>query len=52
VLHGIWLVIKLGRDILPTNSLTKFDDYTMTTIEAIEQTNALDAAGHPPHVFP
>ena len=27
-----WLVIKLGRDILPTNIFTKFDDYTMKTI--------------------
>ena len=43
VLHGIWLVIELARDILPTNMFTKFDDYTMKTIEVIEQTNALDA---------
>jgi len=32
VLHAIWLVIRLGRDILPTNIFTKFDDYTMKTI--------------------
>jgi len=44
VLHGIWLVIKLGRDILPTHIFTKFHDYTMKTIEVIERTNALDAA--------
>jgi len=28
----IWLVIVLGRDILPTNIFTKFNDYTMKTI--------------------
>ena len=44
------LVIKLGWDILPTNIFTKFDDYTMKTIEVIEQTNALNAA-RLPHVF-
>ena len=43
-LHGIRLDISLGRDILPTNIFTKFDDYTMKTIEVIERTNALDAA--------
>ena len=43
MLH-IWLVIELAPDILPTNMFTKFDDYTMKTIEVIEQTNALDAA--------
>jgi len=47
VLNGIWLVIELGRDILPTNIFTKFDDYTMITIEIIERTNALDTAGRP-----
>jgi len=31
VLHVIWLVIGLGRDILPTYIFTKFDDYTMKT---------------------
>ena len=41
MLHGIWLVSELGRDILPTNIFTKFDDYTMKTIEVIEWTNAL-----------
>jgi len=44
VLNVIWLVIELGRDILPTNIFTKFDDYTMKTIEVIEWTNALDTA--------
>ena len=38
-----WLS-NLARDILPTNIFTKFDDYTMTTIEVIELTNALLAA--------
>ena len=38
-----WLS-NLARDILPTNIFTKFDDYTMTTIEVIERTNALFAA--------
>jgi len=37
VLYGIWLVIELGRDILPTNIFTKFDDYTMKTIEFIQR---------------
>jgi len=37
------LVIELGRGILPTNILTKYDDYTMKTNEVIERTNALDA---------
>jgi len=44
VLNVIWLVIELGGDILPTNIFTKFDDYTMKTIEVIERTNALDTA--------
>ena len=48
MLHGIWLVIEVGRDILLTNIFTKFDDYTMKTIEVIERTNALDAAHRPP----
>ena len=50
VLHGVWLVIELGRDVLPTNIYTEFDDYTMKTIEVIERKNALDAA-RPSHVF-
>jgi len=44
VLHGIWLFVELGRDILPTNIFTKFDDYTMKAIKVIERTNALDSA--------
>ena len=32
MLHGIWLVVKLGRDILPTNISKKFNDYTIKTI--------------------
>jgi len=53
VLYEIWLVIELGRDILPTNNVTKIDDdpfhdYTMKTIEVTERTNALDAAGRLP----
>jgi len=47
VLNGIWLVIQLGRVILPSNIFTKFDDYTMKTIEVLERTNALDAARVP-----
>ena len=35
MLHGIWLVIELGQDILPTNIFTKFDNYTTKTIEVI-----------------
>jgi len=52
VLNGIWLFFKLDRDILPTNNITKFDDDPLKTIEVIEQTNALDSAHRPPHVFP
>jgi len=37
VLHRIWLVIKLSRDILPTNFITKFDDYTMKNIQLSRQ---------------
>ena len=44
VLHGIWLVIDLGGDILPTNIFTKFAEYTMKTNKVIERTNTLDAA--------
>ena len=94
--RSIWLVIKLGQEIMLTNNVTKFDDdplkniqvteqtrfifgnlansraitpkcfmgsgwllnlaeilcqhkfddYTMTTIEVIERTSALDAARH------
>jgi len=51
VLHVIWLVVELGRDILPTNNVTQFDDDPLKTIEVNERTNALDAAGRP-HVFP
>jgi len=45
MLHGIWLVIELGRGIMPTN-IFMFDDYTMKTIEVIERKSALDAACH------
>ena len=41
---GSGVVIELGRDILPTNIFTKFDDYTMKTIEVTETTNGLGAA--------
>ena len=43
--HEIWLVIECGGEIMSTNIITKFDDYTMKTILIIERTNALDAAG-------
>jgi len=29
---GIWLVIELGRDIMPTNIFTKFDKDRMKTL--------------------
>jgi len=29
---GIWLVIRLGRDILPPNNFTKFDDDPLKNI--------------------
>jgi len=30
--RGIWQVIELGRDIMPTNIFTKFDKYLMKTL--------------------
>jgi len=30
--RGIWQVIELGRDIMPTNIFTKFDKDRMTTL--------------------
>ena len=29
---GIWLVIKLGQDIMPTNMFTKFDKHRTKTL--------------------
>jgi len=38
VLNGIWLVIELGQEIMPTNNVTKFDDDPMKNIWVSEQT--------------
>jgi len=45
VLHGTWLVIRLGQEIMLTNNVTKFDDDPLKNIKVIKRTNALDAAG-------
>jgi len=57
MLNGIWLVIALGRDIFQTNIFTKFDDYTMKTIEVIDKCSGRRQhvrthAARTPHVFP
>ena len=36
-LYGIWLVIKLGQEIMPTNNVTKFDDYPLKNIQVTER---------------
>ena len=36
--NEIWLVIELGRDILPTNIFTKFDDDPLKNIQVTERT--------------
>ena len=38
VILGIWLVVKLARDILPTNNVTKFDDDPLKNIQVTERT--------------
>ena len=37
----IWLVIKLGRDIMPTKIVTKFDDDTIKTFLVREWTSLI-----------
>ena len=34
VLHGIWLVIRLGQEIMLTNYVTKFDDDPLKNIRS------------------
>jgi len=41
VLHGIWLVIKLGQEIMQTNNVTKFDDDPLKNIQVTEQTRLI-----------
>jgi len=41
LLHGIWLVIELGQEIMPTNIFTKSDYYKMKTIEVIDLAETL-----------
>ena len=38
VFPGIWLVIELGQEILPTNNVTKFDDGPLKNIQVTERT--------------
>ena len=38
LLHGIWLGIRLGQEIMPTNNITKFDDDPLTNIQVTERT--------------
>ena len=35
---GIWLVIELGQEIMPTNNATKFDDDPLKNIQVKERT--------------
>jgi len=36
VFHGIWLVIELGQEIMPTNNVTKFNDDPLKNIQVTE----------------
>ena len=38
MLHGIWLVVDLGQDILSTNIFAKFDDDPLKNIQVTERT--------------
>mgnify|MGYP007133262484 CR=1 FL=1 len=38
MLQGIWLVIELGQEIMPTNNITKFDDDPLKNIQVKEWT--------------
>jgi len=38
MLHGIWLVIEFGQDIMPRNNATKFDDDPLKNIQVKERT--------------
>ena len=38
MLQGIWLVIELGQEIMPTNNITKFDDDPLKKIQVTEWT--------------
>jgi len=38
VLHGIWLVNRLGQEIMSTNNVTKFDDDPLKNIQVTERT--------------
>ena len=38
MLHGIWLVIKLGQEIMPTDNITKFNDDPSNNIQVTERT--------------
>jgi len=41
MLHGIWLVIKLGQEIMLTNNVTKFNDDPLKIIQVTEWTRGL-----------
>ena len=43
VFPGIWLVIELGQEILPTNNVTKFDDGPLKNIQVTERTRFIMA---------
>jgi len=38
VFNGIWLVIKLGQENMPTNNITEFDDDPLNSIQVKERT--------------
>ena len=41
MLHGIWLVIRSGQEIMLTNNVTQFDDDPLKNIEVTEQTRLI-----------
>ena len=41
MLLGIWLVIKLGQEIMLTNNVTKFDDDPLKNIQVTQQTRLI-----------
>ena len=41
MLNGIWMVIELGQEIMPTNNITKFDDDPLKKIQVTQQTRLI-----------
>ena len=51
VLHGIWLVIKLGQEIMPTNNITKFNNIQVTERTRFILTNLTNSRAITPKRF-